>query len=303
MIDVCLLGTGGMMPLPKRWLTSLLVRYNGNSILIDCGEGTQIAMRESGWSFKSVDLILLTHFHADHVAGLPGFFLTMGNADRTEPVTVAGPKGVGRVIDAVRTLAPELPFRIQCIEWREEEEDLEQDGLSIRAFRVRHNIPCYGYSLELSRAGRFDPERAKAEEIPLCFWNPLQKGETVEYEGRILTPDLVLGKARKGLKLTYTTDTRPTPSIVKNAKASDLFICEGMYGEEEKKEKALSYRHMMMTEAAELAKAAEVKELWLTHYSPSMVAPKKYLHEVKAIFPNAHAARDGRTLTLRFEEE
>ncbi|MCI1727556.1 MAG: ribonuclease Z [Lachnospiraceae bacterium] len=303
MIDISLLGTGGMMPLPKRWLTSLLLRYNGSSLLIDCGEGTQIALREVGWSFKPIDTILLTHFHADHISGLPGMFLTMGNADRTDPVTVIGPKGVERVIAAVRVMAPELPFEIRCVPIDGNEQEFDVSGLKVKAFRVNHNIPCYGYSVSLARAGRFDTEAAKAADIPLKFWNPLQKGSTIEYEGRTLTPDMVMGGARKGLKLTYCTDTRPTKSIVDNASGSDLFICEGMYGDPEKEAKAKDYRHMTMEEAANLARDAGVKEMWLTHYSPSLVRPSEYMEKVRKIFPNAAAAKDGRTAVLNFEDE
>ncbi|MCI1723354.1 MAG: ribonuclease Z [Lachnospiraceae bacterium] len=303
MIDISLLGTGGMMPLPKRWLTSLLLRYNGSSLLIDCGEGTQIALREVGWSFKPIDTILLTHFHADHISGLPGMFLTMGNADRTDPVTVIGPKGVERVIAAVRVMAPELPFEIRCVPIDGNEQEFDVSGLKVKAFRVNHNIPCYGYSVSLARAGRFDAEAAKAADIPLKFWNPLQKGSTIEYEGRTLTPDMVMGGARKGLKLTYCTDTRPTKSIVDNASGSDLFICEGMYGDPEKEAKAKDYRHMTMEEAANLARDAGVKEMWLTHYSPSLVRPSEYMEKVRKIFPNAAAAKDGRTAVLNFEDE
>lgn len=303
MIDISLLGTGGMMPLPKRWLTSLLLRYNGSSLLIDCGEGTQIALREVGWSFKPIDTILLTHFHADHISGLPGMFLTMGNADRTDPVTVIGPKGVERVIAAVRVMAPELPFEIRCVPIEGNEQEFDVSGLKVKAFRVNHNIPCYGYSVSLARAGRFDAEAAKAADIPLKFWNPLQKGSTIEYEGRTLTPDMVMGGARKGLKLTYCTDTRPTKSIVDNASGSDLFICEGMYGDPEKEAKAKDYRHMTMEEAANLARDAGVKEMWLTHYSPSLVRPSEYMEKVRKIFPNAAAPKDGRTAVLNFEDE
>ena len=291
------------MPLPKRWLTSLLVRCGGSSLLIDCGEGTQIALREKGWSFKPIDTILLTHFHADHIAGLPGLFLTMGNSDRTEPVTVVGPKGVQRVIDAVRTLAPELPFEIRCRALEEESETFSAGPLEVTAFRVCHRVPCYGYAMVLHRQGRFDVEMAKANGIPMKFWNPLQKGQTVEFEGRTLTPDMVLGKARKGLKITYTTDTRPTASIAANAKGSDLFICEGMYGEDDKLDKAKGYRHMLMSEAAKIASEAEAGELWFTHYSPSMTRPKAHLSRMREIFPNAVAAKDGQTAELRFDDE
>ena len=225
MLDVCLLGTGGMMPLPYRWLTSLMVRYNGSSVLIDCGEGTQIAIKEKGWSFKPIDVICFTHYHGDHISGLPGLLLTMGNADRTEPLTLIGPKGLERVVNALRVIAPELPFPIQCVEVKDQEETFEMNGYRLKAFRVNHNVTCYGYTMEVDRAGKFDVERANDAQIPQRFWGLLQKGEVIEDNGKIYTPDMVLGPARKGIKLTYCTDTRPTDSIRKNAYSSDLFIC------------------------------------------------------------------------------
>ena len=288
------------MPLPYRWLTSLMVRYNGSSLLIDCGEGTQIAIKEKGWSFKPIDVICFTHYHGDHISGLPGLLLTMGNADRTEPLTLIGPKGLERVVNALRVIAPELPFSIRCIEIREPEETFEMNGYRLKAFRVNHNVPCYGYTMEVDRAGKFDVERAKAAEIPQKYWGILQRGETLEHEGRVLTPDMVLGPARKGLKLTYCTDTRPTESIKNNAEEADLFICEGMYGEKDKQKKAREYKHMTFYEAAELARDAKVKELWLTHYSPSLTRPEEYMNDVREIFPEAVAAKDGRSMELVF---
>lgn len=301
MLDVCLLGCGGMMPLPYRWLTSLMTRYNGSSLLIDCGEGTQIAIKEKGWSFKPIDVICFTHYHGDHISGLPGLLLTMGNADRREPLTLIGPKGLERVVTALRVIAPELPFPIHCVEVEGTEQTFEMNGYRLKAFRVNHNVLCYGYALEIDRAGKFDPERAKAEQIPQMYWKHLQKGETVEYEGRILTPDLVLGLPRKGIKLTYTTDTRPTDSIRENAKGSDLFICEGMYGEKEKIAKAREYKHMTFYEAAQLAKDAQVKEMWLTHYSPSLTRAEEYMDDVRKIFPAAKAGKDKMSAELNFE--
>ena len=301
MLDVCLLGCGGMMPLPYRWLTSLMTRYNGSSLLIDCGEGTQIAIKEKGWSFKPIDVICFTHYHGDHISGLPGLLLTMGNADRREPLTLIGPKGLERVVTALRVIAPELPFPIHCVEIEGTEQTFEMNGYRLKAFRVNHNVLCYGYALEIDRAGKFDPERAKAEQIPQMYWKHLQKGETVEYEGRILTPDLVLGPPRKGIKLTYTTDTRPTDSIRENAKGSDLFICEGMYGEKEKIAKAREYKHMTFYEAAQLAKDAQVKEMWLTHYSPSLTRAEEYMDDVRKIFPAAKAGKDKMSAELYFE--
>ena len=302
MLDVCLVGCGGMMPLPKRWLTALVTRYNGSSLMIDCGEGTQVAIKEKGWSFKPIDVICFTHYHGDHISGLPGLLLTMGNADRTEPLTLIGPKGLERVVNALRIIAPELPFELKFMEIQGAEQVFEINGYRITAFKVNHNVLCYGYTLEILRQGKFSPERAREQEIPLCYWNPLQKGETIEADGRLFTPDMVLGPARKGIKLTYTTDTRPTDSIVKNAKGSDLLICEGMYGEEDKIEKARGYKHMTFREAAVLAKNAEVKEMWLTHYSPSLVRPEEYMNGVREIFPNAFPGKDGKSVELNFEE-
>ena len=273
MLDVCLLGTGGMMPLPRRKLTSLMTRYNGSNLMIDCGEGTQVAVKEKGWSFKPIDVICFTHYHADHISGLPGLLLTMGNAERTEPLTLIGPKGLVRVVSALRVIAPELPFEIQCIELTKPEETFVLNGYHITAFRVNHNVTCYGYSLEIKRSGKFDPARAKEQNIPLKCWNPLQKGETVTFDGVTYTPDMVLGAERKGIKLTYTTDTRPVPSIAEHAAGSDLFICEGMYGEQDKEQKAKAYKHMTFQEAAGLAKEARVEQMWLTHCSPSLVRP------------------------------
>lgn len=301
MLDVCLLGSGGMMPLPYRWLTSLMTRFNGSSLLIDCGEGTQIAIKEKGWSFKPIDVICFTHYHGDHISGLPGLLLTMGNADRKEPLTLIGPKGLERVVSALRVIAPELPFPIIYKEIEGAEQTFELNGYRLKAFRVNHNVLCYGYTMEIDRAGKFDVERAKEQEIPQKYWKHLQKGETIETENRILTPDMVLGPPRKGLKLTYTTDTRPTNSIRENAKDSDLFICEGMYGEKEKAAKAVEYKHMTFYEAAHLAKDAQVKEMWLTHYSPSLTRPEEYMDEVRRIFPEAKAGKDRMSRELAFE--
>ena len=302
MLDVCLLGTGGMMPLPYRKLTALMTRYNGSNLLIDCGEGTQVAIREKGWSVHDLDVICFTHYHGDHISGLPGLLLTMGNADRREPLTLIGPKGLERVVSCLRVIAPELPFPIIYQEIQGAEQTFELNGYRLKAFRVNHNVLCYGYTIEIDRAGKFDVERARANEIPQKYWSRLQNGETVESEMGILTPDMVLGPQRKGIKLTYTTDTRPTDSIRENAKDSDLFICEGMYGEKEKAAKAVEYKHMTFYEAAELAKEANVGEMWLTHYSPSLTKPEHYMNDVKKIFPRAKAGKDGMSVDLMFED-
>mgnify|MGYP000497627449 FL=1 len=302
MLDVCLLGSGGMMPLPYRWLTALMTRYNGSQLLIDCGEGTQIALKEKGWSFKPIDVICFTHYHGDHISGLPGLLLTMGNADRKEPLTLIGPKGLERVVSSLRVIAPELPFEIHYREITEPEQIFEMDGYRLKAFRVKHNVICYGYTIEIDRAGKFDVQRATEQKIPKEYWKHLQKGETVELDGRILTPEMVLGPPRRGIKLTYCTDTRPVTAIIENAKHSDLFICEGMYGEEDKDSKAKENKHMTFSEAAALAKDAEVAEMWLTHFSPSLVRPQEYIRGIQKIFENVTAGTDGKTVELQFEE-
>lgn len=291
------------MPLPYRKLTALMTRYNGSNLLIDCGEGTQVAIREKGWSVHDLDVICFTHYHADHISGLPGLLLTLGNADRTKPVHMIGPRGLERVVNALRTIAPELPFPIEYHEITEKEQDFEMNGYCIHAFRVNHNVTCYGYTLEIKRQGRFDVERARGQEIPQKFWSRLQKGEIIEDEDRVLTPDMVLGPQRKGIKLTYCTDTRPVPIIAECAKHADLFICEGMYAEKEKEAKARQYKHMTFYEAADLAKRAEVTEMWLTHYSPSLIRAESYMDEVYKIFPAASLGKDGRSVELEFEED
>ena len=227
----------------------------------------------------------------------------MGNAERTQPLTLIGPKGLERVVCALRMIAPELPFALRFIELEESRQRLRIGPYVIDAYRVNHNVVCYGYAISIPRAGRFDVERAKAQGVPMRAWSRLQKGETLELDGVIYTPDMVLGPDRRGLKVAYCTDTRPVPVIAEYAEGADLFICEGMYGEDGKEAKAREYRHMTMYEAASLAKKAQPKELWLTHYSPSLTRPEEFIDKVRAIFPRAKAARDGWSLELAFDEE
>lgn len=303
MLDVCLLGTSGMMPLPGRWLTSLMTRLGGSSLLIDCGEGTQIAIREKGWSVNPIDTICFTHYHGDHISGLPGLLLSMGNSDRKEPVTLIGPKGLEKVVNSLRIIAPGLPFPIHFHELTQKEEEIEINGYHLKAFRVNHNVTCYGYTIVVPRGGKFFVEKAKANDVPMKLWSRLQKGEVIEFEGRTYTPDMVIGEPRRGIKLTYCTDTRPVVSLIENARHSDLLICEGMYGEKEKQEKAEEKKHMTFVEAAKVAREAQVEEMWLTHYSPSLIRPEDYMKPVKKIFQNAYPGKDGKSRTLEFLDE
>lgn len=304
MIDVCLLGTGGVMPLPGRWLSSALIRYNGRMILIDCGEGTQVPLRMAGWGFKAIDAVLFTHYHGDHAAGLPGLLLTIGNSERTEPLTLIGPPGLGEVVEGLTVIAPELPYNLKLIELSGTERDeIRLNGLIIGSIPVDHTITCLCYSLYLKRQGKFDIDMAEKLNIPVQYYRQLQNGCKVEADGRIIKPEMVLGLERKGIKICYCTDTRPTEALVDFVRESDLFICEGMYGSNEDLEKAVQKKHMTFTEAAEIAKKARVKELWLTHYSPSLTEPEKYIDETEAVFPGTRTGTDLLAKTLKYNQE
>lgn len=300
MIDVTLLGTGGMYPLPERALTSLYIRYDGRTILVDCGEGTQTAIRAAGLRFKPIEAILITHFHADHISGLPGLLLTMGNEGRTEPLIMYGPEGLAHTVNSLRAIVPELLFEIEFREFADTGcAHFSCAGLEATVFPVDHGIPCLGYCFHLNRPGRFDPQAAKAKGIPMKLWGLLQKGETVDG----FTPADVLGAPRRGIRLLYSTDTRPVPAIEDLGKEADLLILEGMFGESDKQARAETSHHMMMQEAANIAAITNAKELWLTHYSPANPEPEQFEAELRQIFANTVIAGDGQTATLQFQEE
>jgi len=304
MLDVALLGTGGMMPLPGRFLTAMLCRIKGSMLLIDCGEATQISLHKLGWGFKNIDTIAITHFHADHISGLPGLLLAIGNAGREEALNMYGPPGLAHVVNSLRVIVPELPFDIQFTEWsRDLTSSYLLPDVELKSLPLRHRGTCFGYSVNLYRRGRFDVERAKRDNIPMPVWSPLQKQDEIIFEGRKYTSDMVLGESRKGLMLGYVTDTRPVPDLPHFMREADLLICEGLYGDPQKQEKAAAHRHMSFQEAATIAKAAGVGELWLTHFSPAMPDPQNYLQEAARIFPNTKVGRDRMTKTLTFDEK
>ncbi|MDD4715603.1 MAG: ribonuclease Z [Oscillospiraceae bacterium] len=301
MIDVCLLGCGGMMPLPDRRLTALLIRVSGKMVLLDCGEGTQVGLQLAGWGLSSLEAVCFTHYHADHIAGLPGLLATLGNSGKKTPLCLYGPPGLFSVMRGLSVLVPPLPFETYLVEGPDSRKGTIRIGeAKLSSIPADHTAPCFSYRLQLDRAGKFDEKRALKQEIPQCLWKRLQKGESIQWNGRRIESQMVLGPRRKGLKLCYCTDTRPTEEFLRFCRASDLLICEGMYGQEEKRPDAIRKKHMTFSEAAALARDSGSKELWLTHYSPSIKDPFVFLDLARDIFPNAQAGEDLKKKTLFF---
>ncbi len=303
MLDVALLGCGGMMPMPGRFLSSVLMRLNGRLIMVDCGEGTQVTLKELGWGFKAIDAILFTHYHADHISGLPGMLLTIGNSGRTLPLQLIGPPGLSYIVDGLRRVSPELPFDIEYIELDRNSPRTFQVGMITVSFtEAEHLVKCYSYRFDVKRKGKFNTVKAKELGIPRILWNVIQKNGFAEYEGKTFTSDMVMGGDRKGISVSFCTDTRPLDSFIDFIQDSDLFICEGMYGEEEKREKALKNRHMLFSEAASLAKRGNVGKLWLTHFSPSLSEPEEFKENATGVFENTVIGFDRMTDTIYFPE-
>lgn len=303
MLDICLLGTGGMLPLPDRYLTAMLARFNGRKLLIDCGEGTQVTMRLLGWGYKTLDVICFTHYHGDHVTGLPGLLLTINNTGRTEPLTLIGPPGLKRVVEGLTIVSRDIGFELNFIELSFEKQSLQVGDFYITALPVPHNVRCFAYTIENKRLPKFMVEKAQANEVPQKYWKKLQQGEIVETEEKTYTPDMVLGEPRKGIKVSYSTDCRPIQELEEMVSDSDLFICEGMYTDDEYLAQVKKHKHMLASEAATIAKNAGVKELWLTHFSPALPTAYINVDKVKQIFPNTIAGYDRITKTIEFIEE
>lgn len=302
MIDVLVLGTGAMLPLPNRWLSSFVIRCRGELILFDCGEGTQISWRQFGWGFRRLSAICFSHWHADHIAGLPGLLHTLANADRTEPITIFGPSETARVVAGLRVIAPELPFEVNVVELASGDTFSLPAGLEGKVLEGDHRVPVLAYRISLDRARRFRPERAEELEIPRRYWQALQRGQSVKWSERRAIPDDVLGPPRKGISFGFATDTRPTAEMGPFFSGVDLLITEGTYGESDHVVKARRNKHMTFEEAATIARGADARSLWLTHFSPAMDDPDAFLNHATAIFPHTTIAYTGLTTSLTFDD-
>lgn len=305
MIDLVLLGCGGNVPMPNRNLSSLFINYRGHKILIDCGEGTQVSMRMKNCGFKDIDLILITHLHGDHIIGLIGLLSTIGNSGRSDNLTIVGPRGITEAINAIRVLVEYLPYKINIIEDPKETFSIENDilkDLEISALELEHSTECLGYSLYFNRTPKFNVQKALKNNVPKELWNRLQNSNEIFYNNRTYTSDMVLGDDRKGIKISFVTDTRPLFTIPDFIKDSDLFVCEAMYGDDMDISKAMKNKHMTFTEAANLARLGQVKKLLLTHFSPSLENPHEYLGNVTRIFENTIIGEDRLSLSLNYED-
>lgn len=309
-LEVFVLGTGGMMPLPHRHLTSALVRREGSLFLFDCGEGTQVSLKKLNLRWKKIDAIFISHTHADHVTGLPGMLMLSSQVDRTEPLYLIGPARLKEYYEVNRrALEMYINYEIIVKEISNPQEPqvvYEGEGFRIRSFPLNHSRVCVGYTLEEdARPGVFHPEKAKEAGVPMGkLWSVLQSGENVVLEdGRTVTPAEVLGPSRPGRKFSYVTDTAPLESIAGEVAGSDFLLCEGMFTRD-LAESAAEKKHLTSTQSAAIAKAAGVKSLGLFHYSPRNNEKdlKKLLAEAREVFPETFLARDGQTVELPNQE-
>lgn len=299
MIDLCLLGLGGMMPLPDRPLSACLLRIGGETILFDCGEGTQVNWRASGWPFRPTGTILLSHCHADHIAGLPGILFQISHSGRKDPVTIYGPTGTHAIVSQLVSIVGRLPYELHVNEIDGGEQFDLLAGVTLSTLATRHRMPCLAFRVDLSRAPRFDPERAKRLDVPMYDWKRLQAGETV---GEI-RPDQVTGPPRRGLRVALVTDTSAFDELIPFVADSDLLLCESMYAEDTAEERAEQRGHMTAGQAAHIAAAANVRHLWLTHLSPAVSDPRTVERVARRIYPTAQLGPVGETVTLRFDDE
>ena len=315
MVDLCLLGCGGNMPMPYRNLSATLLNFKGRKILIDCGEGTQVSMRMIGWGGKSIDVICITHCHGDHIIGLTGLLSTIANSGREKPLTIIGPEGITEVVKGLTVIAKYLTYDLNIIEnpreinFKVNDDNLEvvEKGgeIKLTTLEVDHSSPCIGYSLYFKRYRKFSVEKAEKNNVPKILWNKLQKGyeEIINYEGKEYKKEMVLGDERRGIKISLITDTRPLNCIVNFIEDSDLFICEGNFGSDDDIDKAIRKKHMTFSEAATLARDGNCKELLLTHFSPAMLEPKEYEENATRIFKNTTIGEDRLIKSISFADK
>ena len=303
MIDVRLLGTGAMLPLAHRYLSTLLVRCEGEMTLFDCGEGTQVPMRASGWGFKRLSSIVLTHLHADHVMGLTGVLFSVGNAGRTDPLTVYGPPGTLAVAQALTIVVPGLSFEVMVHEIEAGERLRLPAEIDVSVGEANHRDRCLFYRVDRARQRRFEVERARAVGISVDLWSSLQQGETVEWKGARYDGADFLGPERRGVSLGFVTDTRPVPEIPELLRDVDLLVCEGTYGDDAHLEKAIVNKHMTFREAATIARDAGAHALWLTHFSPAVDDPELFSGNATSVFPNTTIGYSGLETTLAFRDD
>jgi ribonuclease Z len=297
-LEAFILGCGGMMPLPNRHLTSVLLRREGELFLFDCGEGTQVSLRRLNLRWKKISVIFISHTHADHVTGIPGLLMLSSQVDRDDPLYIIGPPRIGEYIETSRrVLDMYINYEIVVQEITSPGIVYRGDGFHVRSFPLSHTKPCYGYALEEDmRPGEFNPQKAEALNIPMGkLWGKLQKGETVKMEdGREVRPDEVMGPPRMGRKFSFVTDSLAVPEISTHVIGSDLFVCEGMFSKD-LTEDAHAKKHMTSGEAAGIAASSSgVKKLALIHYSPRYTEYelKKLLEEARQIFPDTVLTRD-----------
>jgi ribonuclease Z len=303
-IDVLLLGNGAMKPLPDRWLSSTLVRVGRDLLLLDCGEGTQIVYRRFGWGFKQLSTIILSHCHADHVAGLPGIIFSLAEAGRSEPVHIYGPQDTTRIVQGLAVIMPYLRFDLIVHELSDGDQFDLDNGLHVTVASGDHrNTPVLAWRFDLPRQGRFDAVRAAELGIPRDRWSLLQRGETIEVDGCTIEPAQVIGPPRTGLSFAFNTDTRPVPAHVEIARGVDLLINEATYLDAADQEKAADYDHMTLNEACAIAIEAGAKRLLLTHFSGAIANPLEYADAARALFPTAEIGYSGWTTTLAFSNE
>ncbi len=303
MIRVVFLGTAASRPTVGRNVSGVLMQRLGETLLFDCGEGTQRQMMRYGTGFSLHD-IFFTHMHADHILGLPGLLRTMGLQGREEPMSLYCARGEAEIVDAAVHLGVErVPFPVEIREL-EAGQAVERDGYDIVPFATRHGRHSLGYALvEHDRLGRFDPARARELGVPEGpLFGRLHKGEAVEVDGRTIDPTEVVGPARPGRRLVYTGDTRPQDTTVLHARDADLLIHEATFADEEA-DRARETEHSTAREAAQVAKDAGALRLVLTHISPRYgVDPSTREEEAREVFPGTLVARDGMEVEVPYPD-